>query len=55
MIRSEVSASIFSFREVTDSEVKNEIKNQDPKKAIPPMVTFLLSTLKKHLRSVALF
>ena len=35
MIRSEISASTFSFREVTDTEVKKEIKNLVPKKAIP--------------------
>ena len=35
MIRSKISASTFSFREVTDTEVKKEITNLDPKKAIP--------------------
>ena len=35
MIRSEVSAATFSFREVTDTEVKKEITNLNPKKAIP--------------------
>ena len=35
MIRSKISASTFSFREVTDTEVKKEITNLDPKKAVP--------------------
>ena len=47
MIRSENSVATFSFREVTYIEGKKEIKNLDPKKAIPhgniPIYILILS------------